>query len=297
MKVSVKKINALRREMLFEVPKERVQQKTDEVLSVMLKHAKLPGFRPGKAPKAMVQKAHGKAAHDEMLKKLIPEVYQQGLVSEQIDPIDLPAIDQVELVDGALKFRAQVDLRPSVEVKNYKGIKVTKKTAEVTDEELAKTLEMFKKGRGLDEKAELDDAFAKSLGFPGMEDLKKALRRNLESDKERQNKLEVEEQVVQELVKNSVLDIPQSLVDRQFHGRLEDFYKRLKHHGMKDEDIQKRLEESKDNVREAAEKDVRLFLILQKIAQTENLVSEADDNIAAAAMKFLLQSAQWEDAK
>ena len=67
MKVSVKKIDALRREMHFEVPRERVTKKLDEVLSDIAKHAKIPGFRKGKAPKSLVESAHNRVAREEML--------------------------------------------------------------------------------------------------------------------------------------------------------------------------------------------------------------------------------------
>ncbi|MBF0485253.1 MAG: hypothetical protein HQL16_01935 [Candidatus Omnitrophica bacterium] len=295
MKVSVKKIDALRREMHFEVPKDRVAKKLDEVLSEITKHAKIPGFRKGKAPKNMVQTAHSSVAREEMLKGLIPEVYQEGVKGENLDPIDFPAIDQVELNEGILKFRATFDVRPKVEIKDYKGIPVTKKTPEVSDEEINKTIDYFKKGRGLDDKAELDDAFAKSMGFPTLEDFKKALKRNLEIDKERQNRQEIENQLVDELFKKSKFDVPQSLVDRQLEGRLQEFHRRLKAYGAKDEDIAKKIEESKKEIREAAEKDVKVFLLLQKIAELENISVEKGENLAVKVMEFLLKEAKWEE--
>ena len=297
MKVAVKKIDALRREINFEVPKERVTKKLDGVLKDLSKHAKIPGFRPGKAPKNLVQNAHGKLANEEMLKSLIPEVYQEGVVQEKLDPIDYPAIDQVEFTDGNLKFRATIDLRPEVEVKDYKGIKVTKKSAEVTDEELAKTVDYFKKSRGLDEKADLTDENAKSMGFPSLEEFKKALKRNLEFDKERQNRQDIENQVIESLLKTASLQVPLSLIEKQFAGRVEDFQQRMKQYGAKDEDIAKRLTETEKEIKTAAEKDVKLFLILQKIVQVEKIEVKQGESLAAKALEFLLKEAKWEEMK
>lgn len=299
MKVSVKKINALRREMHFEIPKERVSQKLDEVFKEISKYAKIPGFRPGKAPKDVVKRSHEKSAREEMLKHLIPEVYQEGLGSEKLDPIDFPSIDQVDLTEGVLKFRATIDLRPEVEVNDYKGLKLTKKSSEITDEELDKTLGFFKKSRGLDEKAELDETFAKGLGFPSLEDFKKAIRHNMEFDKERQNRTETENALIDELLKKAKLDVPQSLVTRQLEGRMQDFYTRLKQHGAKEEDIKKRIEESQKEINEAAEKDVKLFLILQKIAQIENITAGEgkDETLAGRVMELLFKEAKWEETK
>ncbi|MBF0593686.1 MAG: hypothetical protein HQL22_01815 [Candidatus Omnitrophica bacterium] len=296
MKVSVKKVDALRREMNFEVPKDRVAKMTGDVLAQIVKHAKIPGFRPGKAPKNLVESAHGKTAKEEMLKNLIPEVYQEGLASEKISPIDLPMIDKVELKEGVLTFRATVDLRPDVDVKEYKGIKIVKKSADVTDEELGKTLDFFKKGRGLDENTVLDDAFAKSVGFPTLEEFKKALKRNLEFDKERQNRVDIENQLVEALLKKAEFPVPASLVERQFHGRIEEFQNRLKQYGAKEDAIGKKTLEAEKEIREAAEKDVRSYLILQKIAEKENIVPVKDENLTVKVMEFLLKEAKWQEA-
>ncbi len=297
MKISVKKVDALRREMHFDVPQERVTRKLDEVLNNMAKHARIKGFRQGKAPRKLVESTHGDVAREEMMKNLIPEVYHEGITQEKMDPIDFPAIDQVEFKDGGLKFRAVFDLRPEVEVKDYKGVKVSKKSAEVSDDDVNKSLDFFKKGRGLDENVPLDDEFAKGLGFPALEELKKAVKRNLEFEKERQNRYEVETQLIDALIKTCKLDVPQSLVARQLEGRLEEFARKMKGFGMKEEDIAKKAEASKKELTDAAEKDVKTFLILHKIAEVEKIEAEKDENISAKVMEFLLKEAKWEEAK
>jgi len=297
MKVTVKKIDALRRELQFEVPKDRVLKKQDEVLAEIAKHAKIPGFRPGKAPKKLVESSHGKFAQEELLKNLIPDVYREGIEQEKLDPIDYPGIDNVVFKDGIVSFRATFDVRPEVEITDYKGISVTKKSSDVAEDEIAKTLDYFKKGRGLADDAVLDDAFAKGMGFPTLDDLKKSVKRNMEFDKDRQNRAEVENQIIDELIKRAKLHVPQSLVERQSQGRREEFVKRLKGYGAKEEDIQKKLAESEKQIKEAAEKDVRIYLILQKIAQTEKIEAGQDENLSAKVMEFLFREAKWEETK
>lgn len=297
MNISVKKLDALRREMQVEVPAERVQLKLEQVMKDLVRHANIKGFRPGKAPRNLVASTHGHLAREEMMKKLIPEVYQECIAAEKLEPIDFPAIDQVEIKDGALVFRATFDLRPVVEVKDYKGITLTRKKADVSDDDVTKSLEFFKKGRGADENAPVDDAFAKNVGFPALEDLKKAVRQNLETEKERQNHYDTETQLVDALIGKSKFDVPQSLVDRQLEGRMEEFFRRLKTYGMKDEDITKKAESASKDLRVAAEKDVRTFLILRAIAEIEKIDAAASENLSAKVMDFLLKEAKWEDAK
>jgi trigger factor len=149
----------------------------------------------------------------------------------------------------------------------------------------------------LDEKAELTDEFAKSMGFPSLEDFKKAMKRNLEFDKERQNRQDVENQLIEQLLKTSTLHVPRSLAEKQLEGRIEDFRQRMKQYGAKDEDIAKRLTEVEKDIKAAAEKDVQLFLILQKIGQEEKIEAKQGESIAAKVMEFLLKEAKWEEAK
>src|SRR3990167_1215738 len=246
MKVAVKKIDALKRELKFEVPKERVSKKIDEVYEEIGKVAKIKGYRPGKAPRSVVETHHGSLAREETLKKLIPEVYREAIQQEKIDPLDLPEIMDVEFKDGIIRFTATVDIKPEVTVKDYKQISVKRKSSVVTEEEINKMLEYFKQSHGDAkgvEKVAVDDAFARGLGYPNLEDLKKALTRQMEIDKDRQNRIDVENQIVEALLKSAKLTVPQSLVKKQLEHRVEETKHRLKQQGLNDEEIKKREED------------------------------------------------------
>src|SRR5580698_9305034 len=148
MKVEFKKVDALKREMKFEIPREKVTEAMDLVYNEIGKHAKIKGFRPGKVPRHILTTSHGQLAKDETIKKIIPQAYHDGVSQHQLNPIDLPEISEVDLKDGVLTFTATLDIRPEVDISKYKGLKVERKKSEVTDEELQKALEFFKKGRG-----------------------------------------------------------------------------------------------------------------------------------------------------
>ena len=72
MKVEVKKVDALKREMKFEIPREKVTAAMDAVYNEIGKHAKIKGFRPGKVPRHILVTSHGQLAKDETIKKIIP---------------------------------------------------------------------------------------------------------------------------------------------------------------------------------------------------------------------------------
>jgi FKBP-type peptidyl-prolyl cis-trans isomerase (trigger factor) len=297
MKVEVKKVDALKREMKFEIPRERVTEAMDKVYIEIGKHAKIKGFRPGKVPRHILVNSHGQLAKDETIKKIIPQAYHEGVSQQQLNPIDLPEISEVNLKDGVLTFTATLDIRPEVEISKYKGISVERKKSEVTEEEVLKTLEFFKKGRTEQEIA-IDDNFAKSMGFPSLEEFKSALKRQLESDKDRNNRMDVDNQMVEELLKNAKLMVPKSLVKRQLNHRLNDSLRRLKSQGLNDEELKKKEEELRTELLPIVEREVKVYLILEEIARRENItITDQNDSLPGKVMEFLLKEAAWQDAK
>lgn len=299
MKVEVKKIDALSRELTFKVPRDRVDQKFDEVYKTIGRNASIKGFRKGKAPRKMLEKVHGDLAREEMLKGLIPEIYQQGVVEQELDPIDLPEISGVDLKEDGLSFKATLDIKPTVTIKEYKGLKLKKVSTNVTDKDVEKTLEVFKQtpGKDKDQKVEMDDAFAQKMGFKTLDEFKEALKKQLAFDKQRQASVEEEEQIVEKLLKNVKMDVPQSLVKRQVYSRMEHMVKMMSQQGMKEDEIKGKLEESKKELEQAAEKDVRVFLALQEIAKIEKIDVQEGEHLAQKVMTFLRNEANWEAKK
>ncbi|MBF0571529.1 MAG: hypothetical protein HQL12_06605 [Candidatus Omnitrophica bacterium] len=297
MKVEVKKVDALKREMKFEIPREKVTEQMDLVYNEIGKHAKVKGFRPGKVPRHILNVSHGQLAKDETIKKIIPQAYHDGVSQHQLNPIDLPEITDVNLKDGVLTFTATLDIRPEVEISKYKGINVVRKKNEVTEEEVLKTLEFFKKGRA-DQEVTIDDSFAKGMGFPSLAEFKTALKHQLESDKDRNNRMDVENQIVEELLKNAKLIVPQSLVKRQLHHRLGEALRRLKSQGLNDEELKKKEEDLRVQLEPAVEREVKIYLILEEIGRLENITTtDPNDSLPAKVMELLLKEAAWQEAK
>jgi len=297
MKVEVKKVDALKRELNFEVPREKVTEAMDAVYHEIGKHAKVKGFRPGKVPRHILASSHGQLAKDETIKKIIPQAYHEGVTQHQLNPIDLPEITKVDLKDGVLTFTATLDIRPQIEVGPYKGIPIQRKKSDVTEEEVQKTLDFFKKGRS-DQEVTIDDHFAKGMGFPSLEEFKTALKRQLENDKDRSNRIDIENQIVEELFKNAKLVVPQSLVKRQLHHRLNEALRRLKSQGLSEEDLKKKEEELRVQLGPEVEREVKIYLILEEIAKLENITpADQNESLPGKVMEFLLKEAKWTDNK
>jgi FKBP-type peptidyl-prolyl cis-trans isomerase (trigger factor) len=109
--------------------------------------------------------------------------------------------------------------------------------------------------------------------------------------------LDVENQIVEALLKKAKLVVPQSLVNKQLERRVDEMVKRMRSHGAKDEDIKKREDELRKELKEVVEREVKVYFILEKIAQEEKLELKEGENIPAKVMEYLMKEASWEEEK
>lgn len=123
--------------MTIDVPAEVVDATYDRVLNRLASRAKIEGFRPGRAPRALVEARVGPAAlREEVVETMVPEVVQQALTKESIDPIDNPDVEVLELERGRpAKLKATISVMPEVDLAKVKDLKVEPPdhTHEVTD--------------------------------------------------------------------------------------------------------------------------------------------------------------------
>src|SRR5437016_11600509 len=131
--------------MTIEVPADVVDATYDRVLSRLASRAKIEGFRPGKAPRALVEARIGPAAlREEVVETMVPEVVRQALDEKAIDPIDNPDVEVLELERGRpAKLKATISVMPEVTLAELTKLKVEPPdhTHEVTDEMVERRLE------------------------------------------------------------------------------------------------------------------------------------------------------------
>lgn len=145
MKHKYKDIEGSRREFAVEVPPEEVQKRLDYVYGEMMKVAQIPGFRTGKAPRHLVEKYHSKEAKERVLGDIISDSYRQAVAESDTAPVGLPAISDVACGDGeAFTFKATVDIRPKVQIRDYRNIRVNKKKVGVKEEEITRYIEALR---------------------------------------------------------------------------------------------------------------------------------------------------------
>jgi trigger factor len=129
--------------MTIEVPAELVDATYEKVLNRLASRSKLEGFRPGRAPRALVEARIGPAAlREEVVEAIVPEVIRQALQEKSIDPIDNPDVEVVELERGRpAQLKATVTVMPEVTLADASSLNVATPTVEVTDEMLERRLE------------------------------------------------------------------------------------------------------------------------------------------------------------
>ncbi len=129
--------------MTIEVPADMVDATYEKVLNRLAARSKLEGFRPGRAPRALVEARLGPAAiREEVVEAIVPEVIRQALQEKSIDPIDNPDVEVVELERGRpAQLKATVTVMPAVTLADPASLSVATPSVEVTDEMLKRRLE------------------------------------------------------------------------------------------------------------------------------------------------------------
>jgi trigger factor len=147
-----------RRELELEIPAEDVTKATERVAKEIARVARVPGFRPGKAPVALIKRRFAEDIKGEVLQSLVPEKVEKAVAEQKLNPVSQPQVDKLDFNEGQpLKFRAVFDVLPDFELGSYKGLEIEMPAMDITDEDVNKALE---------ETRERAAAFAPAEGRP-----------------------------------------------------------------------------------------------------------------------------------
>jgi trigger factor len=146
MKSVVEEINPVKKKIIVEIAPDSVSKEMDKALADAAKKAKIPGFRPGKAPRNIVERHYGEDVRSEVLNRLISESYLNAVREHNLSPVDMPRIENISTIakGSPLSYTATVEVRPNITLGVYDGIEVTEKDLAVTDEELGQTVDRLR---------------------------------------------------------------------------------------------------------------------------------------------------------
>src|ERR1700675_169247 len=131
-----------RRELDLEVPADEVSTAMERVAKEFARIARVPGFRPGKAPISLIRRRFADDIKGEVLQSLVPERVEKAVSEQKLTPVSQPQVDKLDFAEGQpLKFRAVFEVLPDFELANYKDLELEMPAMDITDDDLVKTLE------------------------------------------------------------------------------------------------------------------------------------------------------------
>lgn len=389
MSFKVEKTKDNEAKLIIEVPAEDFDKAIDEAYEKNKDRFKVDGFRKGKVPREMIEKVYGVGVfYDDAANAVIPEAYAEAAKESGLEIVARPEIQVTKIAAGnPMEFEAIVTLKPEVKLGKYKGVKVEKVEAEVTDEDVEKRLEQdkeqnarlvaaddkeieegdqaiidfegfvddkpFEGGKGEDyplvigshsfidtfedqlvgkkvgddvdvnvtfpeqyqaaelagkpalfkvkikeikvkEYPELDDEFAQEVSeFDTLDEYKEDIKKKLQEAKENEAKRETESRIIEAIIKDSKMDIPEKMIDTACDQMVEEFARNMQMQGIAFEQYLQMtgstLEQMKEQVRPQAEARVQSSLVLEAIVEAENIEAkdaDVDDEILKMSEQY-----------
>ena len=377
--------NTCQRELEIEIPAEVVEKETQRVTREFTRLARIPGFRPGKAPAELVRRRFWDDIKSEVLHSLIPSSLQNAFREGNVNPVGNPSIAELQFEPAKpLRFKASFEVLPEFTLGEFKGLSVEAAKVEVTDQDVERELERlreqaatyvpvedrpaedgdtvvaslvgvvtnakekreplvldevevhlgeegaveaFSQGlRGVRAEEErqfnapypdgypdarlagltvaftaqvkavrrkqlpaLDDEFAQQVGnYKTVQELTQKLRQDMQQAAARQEKELTQQRLLDELLSRHEFPLPEALVQHQIDMRLERRVRALVAQGIDPQQVQVDWAKVRRDQREGAIRDLKLGLLLERIAKVENLQSTEEE--VASEIERLAQS-------
>jgi len=381
----VEEAGPCRRRVKVTVPEEKVSKEFENSYRQWIKTVPIRGFRPGHAPRGLVEKRFGKQISAEVRQTLIDTAVREAVESQKLSPISDPEFPEEEIEvtpDTQLDFDFTITVKPEFELPDLKEIEVAVPPADPTEKELESTLhglrkraatlrplsegtiqdedrvtlkvrgrvgeeELFHKENlpylvgsqileslitnGLDEALQgkqpgdvvsakafappyvenhplagqdleieatvleikrpdlppLDDAFARTLDFDGLKELREAVRNEVRRRKEQERDRAIEELALAQLIEKVEFTLPEQLIEREADDLARRAAYELQIKGESEEEIAKRVAEIRSRRSEESTRELKAYFLLEKIVETrrilvtENEVRDAVAQIAA----------------
>ncbi len=187
LEVSITDAGPCKKHLKILIPRSEIDLQYEQSLESLRKDAAVPGFRPGRAPRQLIVKRFRKQVSQQVKSNLLMSSLDQIDKEYKLEPIVQPQldIDAIEIPEtGPMSFEMDIEVRPQFDLPAYKGLKVKRPVAELTDKDVDDQLNRFLEGRGtivpkLEGDAEIGDYITADLTFlsPGgqvLDELKEA---------------------------------------------------------------------------------------------------------------------------
>ena len=379
MRIELTDISPVKKKLKVELDAAAVEQETQQVVRRYAKQARVPGFRPGKAPPAEIRRRFAKEVQEDVRDRLLSRLYREATEEKGLDPIGDPVVEEISHEDGEpFRFSTTLEVLPEFTPKSYKDVEVRRQQVEVTDEDVDKALEEIRQSQaklvaaegreaetgdllvvdlagapaggeafrreramleigathnlpafnehllgakagaklefGVDypkeypaaelagkavryeievhevkrrEVPELDDELARDVGdFDDLAALKKQLREDLRKRAEAEARSALRQAVLDKVLLENPVPLPDVLVEREIRHRLEDLVRGMVVQGMDPREVDLDWKKLRESQEEPARKTVHAQLVLDAVAKAESVEvekGEVDERIRLEA--------------
>jgi trigger factor len=139
--VTLEELSPVRKRLRVEIPAVAVQAELDRAFQALGRQAKLRGFRPGKAPRAVLERTFGAEVRREVLGRLVEQSFHEAIERHGLAVVGTPEIDPEDIAPGdAFRYSATVDVRPAIALGDLGGLNASRPAVTVSDEDVERTL-------------------------------------------------------------------------------------------------------------------------------------------------------------
>ena len=142
MKSNIKILSGCKREIELDIEADEVTKEFERIVTQFSSRAKIPGFRPGKAPRDIIKQRFYPEIKESLINSLVPKALSGELKTQNLNPVGMPVVNDLHFKEGQpLHLKAQFEVWPEFNLPGYKKIKVKNKKVSVTDQEINQSLE------------------------------------------------------------------------------------------------------------------------------------------------------------
>jgi len=286
------------------VSPERFMETKNKVFNNLAKDVSIQGFRPGKAPRGLIEAHISDKVYNQTINTLVPEITSEIFVKEKINPLTQVSYEIVKMSDAeGIEYKTKFIEYPLITLGDFSKIKVEKKEKLITDEEVDKQLinliehyqKEAKKGseeedkdktkteEKKEEKIKVTDELIKSLniGFENVSTLKEQIKKEIQKMNANETESKWLEEVLAQAVKLSKIEAPKALVNESVKVKEQEYMKKLEELNLKLEEFLKvqntTMEKLKSDWENESKKRLANELLLLEIIKQNNIKVTAED--------------------
>ncbi len=146
MLLNYEDLSAVKKAVEVEIPADLISNEAKRVTNEFSRHAKLPGFRPGKVPMNVVRSRFAKEIQDEVMSRLLPRSFRDAIADKGVEPVGDPQLQHIDpYIEGApVKYKAEFEIKPAIELREYRGIEIDDLKIEVTESDVENMIERLR---------------------------------------------------------------------------------------------------------------------------------------------------------